>query len=189
MKNILIVILLVVIHFGVLAQNEVFRIDSLPQQGILLDKGWKFHAGDNPDFAKPDFDASKWESIDPTKDIFEIPLPIDSTIGWFRTKIRINEVLLDKSLTLQINQNIASEIFINGKLFKKYGFVSKTQDQVKAYYPFYEALPYKVNCSEQVFAIRFSIQKNLPYINTSPKLGCFSVRINEAYNAYKSYDY
>lgn len=25
-----------------------FRIDSLPPQGVLLDKGWKWHAGDNP---------------------------------------------------------------------------------------------------------------------------------------------
>ena len=189
MKKLLILSLLTIFHLGIYAQNEVFRIDSIPKQGVLLDKGWKFHAGDNPDFAKPEFDDSKWESIDPTKDIFEIPLPIDSTIGWFRTKFRINPFLLEKSLTLQINQNIASEIYVNGKLFKKYGFVSKNQDQVKAYYSFYEALPYKVSSSEQVFAIRFSIQKNLPYVNTSPKLGCFSVRINEAYNAYKSYDY
>ncbi len=49
--------------------GQAFRIDSLPQQGILLDKGWKWHAGDNPDFAKADFDDSAWESIDPTKDI------------------------------------------------------------------------------------------------------------------------
>ncbi len=47
---------------------QVFRIDSLPEQGILLDKGWKYQAGDNPDWAKADFDDSKWESIDPTKE-------------------------------------------------------------------------------------------------------------------------
>ena len=33
-------------------QRTIFKIDSLPANGILLDKGWKFHVGDNPDWAK-----------------------------------------------------------------------------------------------------------------------------------------
>ena len=35
---------------------DTFRIDSLPTEGVLLDKGWKFQVGDNTDWAKPDFD-------------------------------------------------------------------------------------------------------------------------------------
>ena len=45
---------------------DVLIIDSLPPQGILLNQGWKWHAGDDPDFAKPNFDDSQWEDIDPT---------------------------------------------------------------------------------------------------------------------------
>jgi len=32
-------------------KREVFRIDSLPKEGILLNQGWKWHAGDNPEWA------------------------------------------------------------------------------------------------------------------------------------------
>lgn len=53
--------------------GQSYTIDSLPPQGILLDKGWKWHAGDHPDWAKPNFDDSAWESIDPTKDIMDLP--------------------------------------------------------------------------------------------------------------------
>ncbi len=51
-----------------IAQDSgIFEINTLPKEGILLDKGWKFRAGDNPDFAKPDFDDSAWSPINPTK--------------------------------------------------------------------------------------------------------------------------
>ena len=62
-------------------QSAVFKV-YLPTQGILLDKGWKWQGGDNPNFAKVDFDDSKWESIDPTKDIFDLPqIPKTGQIG------------------------------------------------------------------------------------------------------------
>ena len=93
MKKLLILSLLTIFHFGVYAQNEVFRIDSIPQQGILLDKGWKFHAGDNPDFAKPDFDDSKWERIDPTQSILDLPQIQKADIVWFRFHINIDSSL------------------------------------------------------------------------------------------------
>ncbi len=54
-------------------KSEIFRIDSLPKHGVFLVKGWSWHRDDNPDYAKPDFDDSAWESIDPTKDIMNLP--------------------------------------------------------------------------------------------------------------------
>ena len=70
MKRILLLLLLFPISIFA-QQREVFRIDSLPQKGILFNKGWKWYAGDNLEWAKPEFDDAKWESIDPTKDIFD----------------------------------------------------------------------------------------------------------------------
>ena len=31
--------------------DTIFQIDQLPPDGILLDRGWKFHAGDDPAYA------------------------------------------------------------------------------------------------------------------------------------------
>ena len=77
---------LILLSFNAFTQkSEVFCIDSLPTEGVLLDKNWKFHVGDNPDFAKPDFDDSTWTPIDPTKDIMDLPqIPKNGQIGWLR---------------------------------------------------------------------------------------------------------
>jgi len=71
-KNLL--ILLLFFPLVIFAQDsEVFKIDSLPKQGVLLDKGWKFQLGDDTNFAKVDFDDAAWKPINPTLDIFDLP--------------------------------------------------------------------------------------------------------------------
>lgn len=62
MKNLLLFLFLLPL-FCFSQQSPVFHIDSLPPQSILIDKGWKWHTGDNPDFANFAFDDSKWESL------------------------------------------------------------------------------------------------------------------------------
>lgn len=185
MKKWLLIFLLLQSTAVLLAQQKVVQIDSLPLTGIKLRDGWKFHAGDNPEWVKADFDDSKWENINPTKDIHDIPMSPNSPIGWFRIKLKIDSSLLNRSVALHIGQNIASEIYINGKLFKKYGIVSANPAKVRGFYPYYEALEYKLNKTEQVVAVRFAIQQNLPYVNGPPRNGCFSVTINTINSAYK----
>ncbi|MBP6411600.1 MAG: hypothetical protein KA313_10910, partial [Pseudarcicella sp.] len=63
--RILLLFLLTFTNFCFAQKSSVLHIDSIPKAGILLDKNWKWHAGDNPDFAKADFEDSKWEGIDP----------------------------------------------------------------------------------------------------------------------------
>ena len=99
---------------GFAQKQEPFRIDSLPKQGILLDKGWKWHTGDNPDFAKADFDDSGQESIEPTKDIKSLVLVDNAPLSWFRLKIEVDSALMGKSLALLVKQTGASEIYLNG---------------------------------------------------------------------------
>lgn len=59
---------------------DFFPIDSLPTEGVVLNKNWKWHTGDNPEWAKLDFDDSSWENIDPTKDIMDLPQIQDGKI-------------------------------------------------------------------------------------------------------------
>jgi len=46
--------------------TTVFHINKIPAKGILLNKGWKFQPGDNPEWAKPDYNDRVWQSINPT---------------------------------------------------------------------------------------------------------------------------
>jgi len=34
-----------------------WRTNRLQAHGLLLRQGWRYHTGDNPDWARPDFDA------------------------------------------------------------------------------------------------------------------------------------
>jgi hypothetical protein len=60
-----------------------YHIDHLSPEGILFDKGWKFQAGDNPDYAKLYYDDSKWQDINPTLDVHDLPQIKEGTV-WFR---------------------------------------------------------------------------------------------------------
>ena len=158
--------------------TQVFHIDSLPKQGILLDKGWKWHAGDNPDFAKIDFDDSDWEWINPTKDLNDLSQIRQNPIGWFRIRFQIDSSLLNKPLTFQVSQAIASEIYLNGTLLKKYGKVSSKSDEIRGFLPQNFPIGTVFTQQEHVIAVRFSVQPNLPYFKYFAQYIVFNLRIN-----------
>jgi hypothetical protein len=59
------------------AKQSSDSCDSLPPDGIVLDSGWRFLAGDIPEYANPDFDeASGNSSIQPW--IFHTSIATDS---------------------------------------------------------------------------------------------------------------
>ncbi|GAA4399146.1 hypothetical protein GCM10023187_10560 [Nibrella viscosa] len=143
--------------------QPVLRIDSLPAKGILLDKGWKWQAGDNPAWATPEFDDSSWESIDPTKDFYDLPEVKESGLGWFRLRLSVVQALANEPLVVMVSQMGASEIYLNGKQIYRFGQVSSDQDKVQTYNPLGQpmALPLSTG-TEQVLAVRFSFKKSLP---------------------------
>ena len=164
----------------VLAQKrEVFRIDGLPKEGILLNQGWKWHAGDNPDFGKVDYDDSKWEGIDPGSTIHDLPQIRKETIGWFRLKIHVDSSLLKKTLAFFVDQSIASEIYLDGKLIKKFGVVSENKAEIKAIRPINTPVGFQFEKPDQMLAVRFAVQPNLAYFSNSIHLITFRIGINE----------
>lgn len=136
MKRSIIILLLFSSHLFAQKTN-VFRIDSIPQKGILLDKNWKWHTGDNPDFAKADFDDSSWKAIDPTNDIMSLPqISKNGDISWLRLTLVVDSILKDQ-LVMMIQQSGASEIYLNGKKIHSFGVLSKTPENIKAWSYFY----------------------------------------------------
>lgn len=167
MKILLTLIVLISIQLSSLAQNEVFRIDSIPTKGILLDKGWKWHAGDNPDFAKPDFDDSKWESIDLTKLMDDLPQIQKAGIGWFRINFNIDSSLKNTILSLQTNQFLAAEFYQNGIFIGNLGIVSRNPKDVQGFFSMHYYTPvihlYTGDKTQQVLAVRFAYQNVIIY--------------------------
>ena len=180
MKKLTLTLLLALVcNFGFAQKQEPFRIDSLPKQGILLDKGWKWHPGDNPDFAKADYDDSAWESIDPTRTIHDLPQIRKEVVGWFRLKIHVDSSLLNKPLGFFIYQSIASEIYLDGKLLKQFGVVSSNKKEIKAILPLNDPLGFQFGKPDQVLAARFSVQPDLAYFINSIPLTTFRIGIND----------
>jgi len=156
-------ILLLWSSFTFAQKSEVFRIDGLPKEGIVLDKGWKWHAGDDPEWVKVDYDDAEWEAIDPTKDIQDLPQITTAELGFLRLHFWIDSSLVGKAFALKLWQTGASEIYLNGKLMHKLGTVNKAgpKEQILRV----QGAPYSIlftKAGQQTLAIRYSFtHKNI----------------------------
>ncbi len=166
MKQLLIFMLVCLTFTGTRAQSTntpIVLIDSLPPQGLLLNKGWLWHPGDNSDWAKPAFNDRAWTSIDPTEDYYFLPEVRENGLGWFRLRLIVDSALVNEPLVLTINQMGASEIFLNGKQIYRFGQVSSDQRKVIAYDPLGQPLALPISAgTEQVLAVRFALKKSIP---------------------------
>ena len=103
--------------------SNVFRIDEIPTN-LLLNEGWEFKAGDNPEWSKQDLNDGGWSPIDPTLELHNLPQVKNAGIGWFRLKLQVDSSLMGESLTMVVSNIGASEIYLNGKLISRFGIVS-----------------------------------------------------------------
>ncbi len=118
------------IAFNLFAQKtDIFQMGSLPTEGVLLDKGWKFYAGDNPDF-----DDSAWGNIDPTQDVMDLTQIQDGKVKWMRLRIKIDSSILPMQMALHIHQALASQVYINGKEIGHYGTIDGLKTIAKFVY-------------------------------------------------------
>ncbi|WP_373493204.1 ATP-binding protein [Aquiflexum sp.] len=147
--------------------NTGIYLDSLPTEGIILNKGWKFHSGDDPVFADPEYDDSGWEPIDPTSNVLDLPPATRSGICWIRLGVSTHGDLIKETFALSIFQNVASEIYINGRLLYRFGTISENPDEIIAVNPGINflnwgkpfAVPIENSIEEKlVVAIRFAVQ-------------------------------
>jgi two-component system NtrC family sensor kinase len=133
---------------------ETFKLYTLTNEGILLDKGWRFFPGDNPAFAQPAFDDRNWQSIDPTQPIQELPAIQKAGIGWLRLVLGPNE-RFNQTVTLQVYQLVASEIYLDGRLIQRFGVISADPAQRRAYQPSGEPIAFPVSSKGgSVLAVR-----------------------------------
>jgi two-component system, NtrC family, sensor kinase len=155
---------LLVFSFPAFAQKgEVFTIDSLPKNGILLQYGWKYKNGDNVEWARSDFDDTSWKTIDPTKDISKLPEVFNSNIKWLRLNFVVSKQL-PKPLGISVSQAGASEIYLNGRLIHQFGHFDKNPDKVIAFDPLQALIHIPVDSIGQYhLAVRYALQPNIKY--------------------------
>jgi hypothetical protein len=149
MRKVFSILLLILFYGSIGAQDTtIVRLNHVPSEGIVLNKGWKFQADDNSSYAQPQFDDSKWQRINPTLDILDLPQGHKTGICWLRLHLVIDSILLREQLALIITQSVASEIYLNGQLLYKFGTLSANLKQIKAYDPtgMYFSFPFRNEC-------------------------------------------
>ena len=147
-------------------KQELLHLDSIPTQGFVLNQNWKMQVGDDPEWAKTTYDDAQWVPIDPTQDFKKIPELWKSRTVWFRLKFTIDSSFTQKSLACIVAQTGASELFLNGKMIDSFGKIVDQNGKVVAFTPRNgTSLGFPLQQSgAQVLAVRFAVQKNLPYI-------------------------
>jgi hypothetical protein len=163
----------------------IFHLHNIPLQGVLLDKGWKFNAGDKPEWSLPEYDDKTWTSINPTKDLHHLPQVKQAGIGWFRLTMKIDSSLWGETLAMVVSNLTASEIYLNGKLIYSFGVVSRDYEKEKTDYFFNHLLSLRLSKQPlQLIAVRFSFNKKNLYLKFTNARSVVHIILKETNRAF-----
>jgi serine phosphatase RsbU (regulator of sigma subunit) len=134
---------------------EVVTItDATVKRGIVLRDGWRFRAGDDPEWAKKTYDDSGWGHVDSGVGPFG---PDWQGVGWLRRRLRVDPSCTETVVGLSIHQAGASEIYFDGRRVASLGVVSgDAGKEVARAARFPVALALEAG-REHVLAVRFSL--------------------------------
>ncbi len=163
-----------------------FHLNNILPEGISLDKGWKFKAGDNKEWAEQGYDDNAWVSIDPTNELHHLPLVKEAGIAWFRLKLHVDSALIGERLAMVVTNLGASEIYLNGQLIYSFGIVNNDYNKEQTRFFLNKLLSLKLGQqSSQLIAVRYSFNKKnfyLKFTNTRPVLRLVLKEINQAFS-------
>jgi len=135
-----------------------------------LTPNWKYHPGDDPDWAKPEFDDRSWETTNTWFQPINPPKSGWNGIGWFRLHLAVDSTLWNRPLALNVDRlRGASEIYLDGTLLAQFGKVGSSQRDEEGYFKRNNFPPpqYIVfRRTNHIIAVRFSnflFTKNYPH--------------------------
>ncbi|MBC6608033.1 hypothetical protein H8B13_14495 [Hymenobacter sp. BT188] len=103
------------------ADTVTLQVSRLPSNGLLLTQGWRYQLGDNPQWARPDFDDSAWDTLDPTRLRRELPAVLGMKISWLRLRFRLGDSLHQREVLMSAWLIGTCEIYLNGHLLAHQG--------------------------------------------------------------------
>jgi len=137
---------------------ELKKSDLNPKDKIIyISDSWQFKAGDNPQWASPQFNDSTWQKTSTYLGPSELSFIDWKGIGWFRFHFKVDSSLVGYPLALIPEQHYgASEIYLDGKLLYEIGKVSIFKEDNK---PYRDNRPRPLiisDTTEHVLAVRFA---------------------------------
>ena len=99
----------------------------LPERtALIIDELWRYHPGDNTDWAKEDFNDSNWVITDSYLRWKNPGDPEWKNIGWFRFHFYADTAMWNKTLAMLVEQFGASEIYYNGRHLYSFGKIGNS---------------------------------------------------------------
>ena len=156
----------------------VAAICRLPPRGQLLRQGWRYQMGDQPQWARPDFDDRAWDTLNPTRPRWELPARLRTGIGWLRLHLRLGDSLRRHQLVLLSGSATGAwELYLNGERVQRHGVLHPDPDRVlpSGARPAVVEVP-STGPAELVVAVRFAYwAPPLPTLSTHRPL--FTLRL------------
>ncbi|SNR42003.1 His Kinase A (phospho-acceptor) domain-containing protein [Maribacter sedimenticola] len=167
-------------------QEKVLTISdtTVADKWMILGEDWRYQKGDNIVWANPEFDDSTWNEFSSTNlNLLDGKNVIADRgeIVWLRKRIMADQSFND-ALVLNIFQEGASEIYLDGKLIHQLGNVSSNKDEVIYHNPFSQVLhlPLEIG-KEQILAVRFvNAQYKYPIYNHNGLIRIFISSLRNA---------
>jgi two-component system NtrC family sensor kinase len=144
--------------------TAALRLNRLPADGLELQRGWRYHPGDNPTWARPDFDDRAWDTLNPARPRRALPARLTAGLGWLRLRYAVGDSLRRRALLLQISCNGAMELYLDGRLVRRDGTLhpDPTRVQINPNTPEPLALP-GASGQVHVLAVRFAPYEPPPW--------------------------
>ena len=174
--------------FSQSSDSDIVHLKQLPPEGITLDKGWKFKAGDSLQWARPDYNDANWQPVNPLLQLHHLPVVRDAGIGWLRIKLHVDSSLYNQTIAIDIRSIGAAEFYINGQPAYHFGVVDRDYKKEQTHLITNRQFSLKLDTqATQVLAVRYSFNKKNLYINFGNVPSCMRLVIKEINKSYGDY--
>ncbi len=140
MGDLAVVLLLLTVFSRTVAFAQNFSLISGRDRVVSLNGLWRFHTGDDPTWANPDFDDSQWPLIRSDRSWTEQGYPAFTGFAWYRFKVEVPDD--GKPVGLLVDETVNGyKVFANGRLLGSGGSAEPTWDPVFESYPTVYPIP------------------------------------------------
>lgn len=151
----------------------------------ILTGPWRFHSGDDPAFAKPDFGDAEWglQDLTPPEGSFDpatgnsgfVPgwtaqgYPKLTGYGWYRLHVQVQNEASGKgparmAIAMPLNFDDAYQVYVNGRLIGEFGRFSSNSVVIYNAQPRSFMLPGTMGAGDLTIAIRIWMDPGTPLL-------------------------
>lgn len=102
--------------------GQTLEVSHFQNGSTSLADRWKFHSGDDPRWADPNFDDSDWKLVQVPGSLGQQGYPRFSGYGWYRLRVQLDTALAAQDLQLLFDSEYAPyEVYANGNWIGGFG--------------------------------------------------------------------